>query len=1121
MEFGILGPLEATEDGRPLALGGTKQRSLLAMLLLHANEAVSRERLIDALWDGQPPGSAATALQVYVSQLRKVLDPGATRGDQELLVTRAPGYALQVEADQLDLRRFERLLGEGRAALARGKAETARATLAEALALWRGAPLADLDTVPFAQREAPRLEELRLAAVEERVDADLALGRHADLVAELEPLTAAHPLRERLRGQLMLALYRAGRQADALAAYQDGRRALVDELGLEPGDALQQLERAILNHDPSIAAAPAARGAPAGTVTLLFTDVEGSTQLLERLGAQAYADVLAEHRRLLREAFARHDGYEVDTQGDAFFIAFPRAAEAVAAADEAQRALTDGPVRVRIGIHTGEPIPTAEGYVGVDVHKGARIAAAGHGGQVLLSSMTRDLVDADVRDLGQHRLKDLTAPTRLYQLGHDDFPPLKTLDATNLPVAATPLLGREREVDAVLDLLRDGTRLATITGPGGTGKTRLALQVAAELVGSYEHGVFWVPLAALTDPDLVLQQIAQTIGARDELAKHVADKQMLLLVDNLEHLLAAAPALGELLTQAKGLRLLVTSRTPLRVRGEREYPLDPLAEDDAVTLFVERARDAGRDLEPDDTIAAICRRLDSLPLAIELAAARTKILAPAKLLERLEQALPILTGGARDAPERQQTLRATIEWSYDRLDTDAQQLFARLAVFAGTFPLEAAEEACDATLDALTALVDLSLLKPVKDSRFLILETIREFAAERLAASGDAEAVGRRHAEWFLALAEEAQPFLTGAEQPRWLQRLEDDHDNLRASLDWFFDHGDVDGAAELAGALWLFWYTHGHVTEARRWLRRALDAAPDEPSEARARVLYGAGYLAAEQNENEEALALLEAGFAYAKEAGATAQAAIAAAVLCSIRAEASSSTSDRRAALALGEEAVALARAAGDDFVLAIALNNLGGVAMMFEEVERGRAYLEESLEVRRRIGDLSRIALSLVNVGQLALQEGETGKAAAMFAEAAEIATAIGDKRHILHALAGLAQVAYREERWDEADTQARESLLLAQELGMKLPAAIEIFWLAGIAAATGDTTRAARLAAAAALHLSLVAPYEAANPDYQEITERVKAACDQGTWDQAGAEGRAMSLDEAADYALSAA
>ena len=298
-----------------------------------------------------------------------------------------------------------------------------------------------------------------------------------------------------------------------------------------------------------------------------------------------------------------------------------------------------------------------------------------------------------------------------------------------------------------------------------------------------------------------------------------------------------------------------------------------------------------------------------------------------------------------------------------------------------------------------------------------MLETIREFARERLAASDDADAIGRRHAEWFLALAEEAEPFLKGAEQGSWLQRLEDEHDNLRASLDWFFDHGDVDGAVRLAGTLWLFWYMHGHVTEARRWMQRALEVAPDEPSEARAHLLYGAGYLACEQNENEEGLALLEASFACAKEAGATATAAIAASVLCSMRAETTSSTADRRAAVALGEEAVALARGASDDFVLAIALNNLGGVMALLGENERAAAYFEESLEVRRRLGDLSRIALSLANVAAMALQEGKTTKAAAMFAEAAEIATAIGDKRHILFALAGLGRVAYREERWEE--------------------------------------------------------------------------------------------------------
>ena len=324
-----------------------------------------------------------------------------------------------------------------------------------------------------------------------------------------------------------------------------------------------------------------------------------------------------------------------------------------------------------------------------------------------------------------------------------------------------------------------------------------------------------------------------------------------------------------------------------------------------------------------------------------------------------------------------------------------------------------------------------------------------------------------------------------------------------------------------LAGTLWLFWWMHGHVTEARRWLRRALDVAPDEPSEARAKLLYGAGYLACEQNENEEGLALLEASFACAKEVGATATAAIAAAVLCPMRAQTASSTPDRRAAVAVGEEAVAFARAAGDDFVLAIAFNNLGGVMAMLGETERAAAYFEESLEVRRRIGDLSRIALSLGNVAEMALQEGKTDKAAAMFAEAAEIAIAIGDKRHIHFALAGLGKVAYREERWEEAGTHARESLRLAQELGMKVPAADVIFWLAGIAAAMGDTARAVRLAAAAAFHLSLLAPHEADNPDYQKIIKSVKASCDPETWERASAEGRAMTLDEVTDYALSSA
>ena len=545
------------------------------------------------------------------------------------------------------------------------------------------------------------------------------------------------------------------------------------------------------------------------------------------------------------------------------------------------------------------------------------------------------------------------------------------------------------------------------------------------------------------------------------------------MLDNLEQVVGASTDLASLVEACPNLQLLVTSRELLRVRGEVEYPRAAARRAggrDAV-LRAERAR-ARRRRSPSSAAGWTTSRSPSSSRRLAPGAH------PGQILERSPSAST--PDGRPGRRARQQTLRATIEWRYDRLGDDEKQLFARLSVFAGGCTLEAAEEIARADVDGLQSLVDKSLVRRTGE-RFWMLETIRELARERLAASEDADAIGRRHAEWFLALAEEAEPFLKGAEQPVWLQRLEDEHDNLRAGLDWFFDHGDVDGAVRLAGPLWLFWYMHGHVTEARRWLRRALDAAPDEPSEARAKVLYGAGYLAYEQNENEEALALLEEGFAYAKEVGATAMAAIAAAVLCPIRAEASSSTSDRRAAVAVGEEAVALARAAGDDFVLAIALNNLGGVAMMLGESERAGAYFEESLEVRRRIGDLSRIALSLGNVAELALQEGETTKAAAMFAEAAEIATAIGDKRHILFALAGLGQVAYREERWEDGRHAGA---------GKPAPCArarheADPRWRRSSASPGSPQPRETprgllRLAAAAAFHLSLLAPDEADIP-----------------------------------------
>ncbi len=423
------------------------------------------------------------------------------------------------------------------------------------------------------------------------------------------------------------------------------------------------------------------RRLPSGTVTFLFTDIEGSTRLLQQLGDR-YPEALLEHRRLLRGAFRQRHGVEVDTQGDAFFYAFPRASDAVAAASDAQVALADGDVRVRMGVHTGEPFLTGEGYVGMDVHRAARICSAAHGGQVVLSDATARLVDVDMHDLGEHRLKDLSAPQHLYQLGHEDFPPLRTVNFTNLPVQPTALVGRDRECEQVGALLREH-RLVTLVGPGGTGKTRLALQVAADAIEDFEDGVFWVPLAAIRDPELVEPAIARVVGVKDGLANHLASRQALFVLDNFEQVVDAASRLAELLGSAPRIKLLATSREPLRLSSEWEYLVPSMSHSEAVALFTERARALRSEFQPDQAVAEICRRLDGLPLAIELAAARIKVLSPAQILERLGRRLDLLTAGARDLPDRQRTLRSTIDWSYELLLPMERELFARLGLFSG------------------------------------------------------------------------------------------------------------------------------------------------------------------------------------------------------------------------------------------------------------------------------------------------------------------------------------------------------------------------------------------------------------------------------------------------------
>jgi predicted ATPase/class 3 adenylate cyclase len=655
---------------------------------------------------------------------------------------------------------------------------------------------------------------------------------------------------------------------------------------------------------------------PTGTVTLLFTDIEGSTQLLERLGPQRYAEALGLHRLLLRREFEVHGGYEVDYEGDAFFVAFARAADAVAAASDGQIALAhadwpDGQeIRVRMGIHTGEPLAAPPKYVGLDVHKAARIMAAGHGGQVLLSEATTRLLDgAETVGLGEHRLKDLLQAEPLYQLVvaglPSVFPALKTLGnrPTNLPVQPNPLIGRKREVGDLVALLRAReVRLVTLTGPGGTGKTRLALQGAAEVMDDFPSGVFFVSLAPIRVADLVLPSIARALAVREvpgeEIAESVAayleSKQMLLVLDNFEQVVDAAAQLEALQQRAPKLTLLVTSRERLRLKSERTYSVSPLTvadpalsvaelcENEAVALFIARARaltgEFALSKEGMAAVAEITARLDGLPLAIELAAARTTSLTPQALLRRLDQRLPLLTGGARDADERQRTLRATIDWSYELLGVPEQELSARLSVFVDGCRIDAVEAVCDLDgklgidlLDRLSGLVEKSLLRhradPDQEPRYWMLETIREYAAGLLRPSAEEE-LRRRHADHYLALAERAEPHLWVGPEEAWFPLLDSEQANFRKVLEWLTVQEEATGVLRLATALYRYWEIRARYTEAIGWLTGGLTLGGDSIStELRAQALMGIGRAARFQCDWRVATESLEESAAYFRE--------------------------------------------------------------------------------------------------------------------------------------------------------------------------------------------------------------------------------------------------------------
>ena len=815
---------------------------------------------------------------------------------------------------------------------------------------------------------------------------------------------------------------------------------------------------------------------PRGTVTFLFTDVEGSTRLLQEVGAERYAQVISDQRRVLRDAFAAGGGVVVDTQGDSFFVAFPSAPGALRAAEEAQRGLAEGSIRVRIGLHTGSPRLDDEGYVGVDVHRAARIAAAGHGGQVLVSSATAALAGLELRDLGEHRLKDLAEAERIYQLGAGEFPPLRSLQRTNLPTPATPFVGREREL-AEAGALLEQARLLTLTGPGGTGKTRLGMQLAAEAADRHPDGVFWVPLAPLADPALVLDAAGQALGSTNGLADHVGDKSLLLLLDSFERVVDAAADVAALLAACPNLRLLVTSRELLRVPVEQAYPVPPLEPGDGAVLFLARARAADPGFGADDAVAELCARLEQLPLALELAAARVRVLSPRQLLDRLGQRLDLLKAG-RGVDPRQQTLRATIEWSHDLLDENERRLFARIAVFQGGCTLEAAERVCDAELDVLESLVDKSLVRRREHDRFWMLETIRAYALERLEASGEAEHLHGRHADHFLALSQAAEPQLLGVEPKSTLDRLDRELENIRAALDWLEATGRIEDAMHIAGATWEFWCLRNRWGEGWRRLERLLETGQG-PVPLRAKVLLGDAHLAP-----------------HAGPAGAALQRTRA-------------------------EQSLALQRQLGDTWRIAFAEFQLANVHFAENDFAGALSLCEQSVQRMREIGDEHRALQSMQGLAWCCRQTGDLERAKALSHELLDGARAAGDSFMEAAAFLYLSLTARDEGRFSDALSLLNDAHRFVRDFGSTILVAVNLLGFASTLAQLGDLDAAVRLIACAEAHrqkADVAYPTSIARELLDPPIERAHSALGDEAFDEGWKQGLLLTADDAVALAL---
>jgi predicted ATPase/class 3 adenylate cyclase len=862
---------------------------------------------------------------------------------------------------------------------------------------------------------------------------------------------------------------------------------------------------------------------PTGTVTFLFTDIEGSTRLLQELGRDRYRDVEEEHGRLLRTAFEHEGGHVVRIEGDAFFVVFPTPTGAVRGAVAAQRAVASHrfrhgePIRVRIGMHTGEAHLGGGDYVGIDVNRAARIAAAGHGGQVLLSGATRALVEHDLpegirlRDLGSHRLKDIAHPERIHDLLIEglpsEFPPLKTMEVpVRLPVQVTSFVGRDRELRAVTELVRSES-LVTLTGPGGTGKTRLALRVAEEVLPEFGGGAFFVDLSPLTEPMLVPSTIAQALRLKEDPGRSLvevvtgflADREALLILDNFEQVVEAAPMVDELVVAGGGSTVLVTTRVRLGLAGEHEYgvpPLDPpdpgvrdpetLSRSEAVALFVDRARAVRHDFALTDenapAVAEICAKVDGLPLALELAAGQVRLLTPREIGARLDSRLGALGVGPRNLPDRQRTLRRTIEWSYDLLGPVERTLFARLAVFTSGATLEAVEAVCNPgrdlgadTLDALATLVDHSLVRRVESpegSRFDMLESIREFALEQLEEAGQVSELRDRHAVYYVELGELAEPHLN-ANRDVWLDRMERDHQNLQAATEWALeaDRGEL-GMRNVA-ALWRLFLIRGHVGAGRQVVS-ALLALPSAaaPTRARARALLALGGLAYWQDDMPAARRAYEAG--------------------------------------------LALARRLGNRALVADALFDLAYIEGVEGRFDVGHALLQEAGDIRDELGDRHGRAWVDVARAQILGLQGRWDEGLVVLEGALAPMEEAGDGFGVENVVGGIAAAEFRRGNLDRAEELLRRNILNSAHWASKT---MGIAAMASLALARGDATKAVRLWGA---FEAIVEERQSSAPrvllPLGDTRDEARSLLGDDRAAQADREGRAMGPDEAWRYAV---